>query len=87
MTRADLSIRINKNPGEMPSLAKPKTAAIVITVAIVELTREHGRVTMSEVIQLTGASRNTLKQYFRALLERGTLNQHDSGRIVWYDLR
>ena len=37
--------------------------------------------------KLTGASRNTLKQHFRALVERGALNQHGSGRRVWYDLR
>lgn len=58
-----------------------------LSLQIVEFTREHGRVTMSEVIQLTGVSRNTLKQHFRALVERGTLNQHGSGRGVWYDLR
>lgn len=58
-----------------------------LSLQIVEFTREHGRVTMREVIQLTGASRNTLKQHFRALVERGTLNQHGSGRGVWYDLR
>ena len=37
--------------------------------------------------KLTSVSRNTLKQHFRALVERGTLNQHGSGRGVWYDLR
>ena len=37
-------------------------------------------------IRLTGASRNTLKQHFRALVERGTLN-HTAGPGVWYDLR
>ena len=58
-----------------------------LSLQIVEFTREHGRVTMREVIQLTGASRNTLKQHFRALVEHGTLNQHGSGRGVWYDLR
>ena len=54
---------------------------------IVEFAREHGRVTIGEAIKLTGASRNTLKQHFRVLVERGTLNQHGSGRGVWYDLR
>ncbi|MFO1510704.1 MAG: hypothetical protein U1F31_13160 [Steroidobacteraceae bacterium] len=39
-----------------------------------------------EAIKLTGASRNTLKQHFRALVERGTLAQHGSGRGVWYGL-
>lgn len=58
-----------------------------LSLKIVEFAREHGRVTIGEVIRLTGASRNTLKQHFRALVERGTLNQHGSGRGVWYDLR
>ncbi len=58
-----------------------------LSLRIVEFAREHGRVTIGEVIKLTGASRNTLKQHFRALVERGTLNRHGSGRGVWYDLR
>ncbi len=58
-----------------------------LSLQIVEFAREHGRVTIGEAIKLTGASRNTLKQHFRALVERGTLNQHGSGRGVWYDLR
>ena len=57
------------------------------SLQIVEFAREHGRVTIGEAIKLTGASRNTLKQHFRVLVERGTLNQHGSGRGVWYDLR
>jgi tRNA splicing endonuclease len=30
--------------------------------------------TIDEVIKLTGASRNTLKQHFRALVERGAMS-------------
>ena len=58
-----------------------------LQLQIVEFAREHGRVTIGEAIRLTGASRNTLKQHFRALVERGTLDRHGSGRGVWYDLR
>ncbi|MBK6281241.1 MAG: DUF977 family protein, partial [Gammaproteobacteria bacterium] len=58
-----------------------------LSLQIVELARQHGRVTIGTAVRLTGASRNTLKQHFRALVERGTLNQHGSGRGVWYDLR
>jgi len=58
-----------------------------LQLQIVEFAREHGRVTIGEAIKLTGASRNTLKQHFRALVERSTLNQHGSSRGVWYDLR
>jgi len=58
-----------------------------LQLQIIEFAREHGRVTIGEAIKLTGASRNTLKQHFRALVERGTLNQRGSGRGTWYDLR
>ena len=54
---------------------------------IVEFAREHGRLTMSDAIKLTGISRNTLKQHFRTLVERSHLNQHGNGRGVWYELR
>jgi Fic family protein len=58
-----------------------------LSLKIVEFTREHGRITIGEAIKLTGASRNTLKQHFRALVERGHLSQYGSGRGVWYELR
>ena len=58
-----------------------------LSLQIVEFAREHGRVTIGDAIKITGASRNTLKQHFRNLTERGSLNQHGSGRGVWYDLR
>ena len=58
-----------------------------LSLQIVEFAREHGRVTIGEAIKLTGASRNTLKQHFRTLTERGHFNQHGSGRGVWYELR
>jgi Fic family protein len=58
-----------------------------LSLKIVEFAREHGRITIGETIKLSGASRNTLKQHFRTLVERGTLNQNGRGRGVWYNLR
>ena len=58
-----------------------------LSLHIVEFAREHGRITIGEAIKLTGASRNTLKQHLRSLVERGQLNQHGGGRGVWYQLR
>ena len=57
-----------------------------LSVQIVEFAREHGRVTMGDLIRLSGTSRNTLKQHFRALVEQGHLNRHGSGRGVWYEV-
>ena len=58
-----------------------------LALQIVEFAREHGRITMAEAIRLTGSSRNTLKQHFRTLVQRGHLIQHGGGRGTWYELR
>lgn len=58
-----------------------------LSLRIVEFAREHGRVTMADAIRLTGSSRNTLKQHFRALVERGHLRAQGAGRGAWYELR
>lgn len=58
-----------------------------LSLQVVEFVREHGRITMAEAIRLTGASRNTLKQHLRDLVERHHLAQHGSGRGVWYGLQ
>ncbi len=58
-----------------------------LSLQIVEFAREHGRITMGDAIRLTGGNRNTLKQHFRALVERGHLGQHGGGRGAWYELQ
>jgi Fic family protein len=74
-----LEIKVEREKLVLASLPK-------LSLQVVEFAREHGRVTISESIRLTGASRNTLKQHFRALVRRGYLNQHGNGRGVWYEL-
>ena len=58
-----------------------------LSVKIVEFAREHGRVTIGDIVKLTGASRNTLKQHFRQLVAQKRLALHGSGRGAWYALR
>ena len=57
-----------------------------LSLKIVEFAREHGRVTMGDLIRLSGASRNTLKLHLRRLVAQGHLYQHGRGRGVWYEL-
>ena len=57
-----------------------------LALRIVDQAREHGRVTMSGAVTLTGASRNTLKDHLRMLVERRHLVQHGVGRGTWYSL-
>jgi len=58
-----------------------------LSLLIVEMVRERGRTTMSEIVQVTGGNRNTIKHHLRHLVERGHLSQQGSGRGVWYELR
>jgi Fic family protein len=57
-----------------------------LAVRIVDQARQHGRVTIGDLIRLTGASRNTLKEHFRRLLQQGHLVRHGTGKGTWYTL-
>jgi Fic family protein len=58
-----------------------------LAVGVLEYAREHGRVTMADMIRLTGASRNTLKEHFRKLVEMQQLVMHGSKKGSWYALK
>lgn len=57
-----------------------------LSLRILDHAREHGRVGMGDIIKLTGASRNTLKQQLRQLVEKGYLIRQGGGRTTWYTL-
>ena len=57
-----------------------------LSVEIVEYVRQHGRATMGEIIRLTGASRNTLKEHLAQLVEKQHLARHGTGKGSWYAL-
>jgi Fic family protein len=57
-----------------------------LSVQILELAREHGRVTVAAAARVSGASRNTVKDHLKALVEQGHLTLHGAGRGAWYGL-
>lgn len=57
-----------------------------LSVLILELVREHGRVTISEIVRVSGISRNTVKDHLKSLVEQGHLQLHGAGRGAWYGL-
>ena len=57
-----------------------------LAVTILDHAKEHGRVTIGNVIRATGASRNTLKDHLKRLVEQGHLLQHGKGKGTWYGL-
>jgi Fic family protein len=57
-----------------------------LSVQILELCRERGRVTVSVIAKITGISRNTIKDHVSTLTDKGHLTRHGAGRGVWYAL-
>lgn len=57
-----------------------------LAIKILDYARENGRVTMGDMVRVTGASRNTLKEHFRNLVKKNHLVQHGTGKSTWYAL-
>ncbi|WEF22986.1 Fic family protein [Paracoccus sp. S3-43] len=74
-----LAAKVEREKLVLPSLPE-------LSLRILDHAREHGRVSAGDMIRLTGASRNTLKQQFRQLVDNGHLVRHGGGRTTWYTL-
>ena len=57
-----------------------------LSVRILELARERGRVTSLEIMKLTGEKPTTVRNRLNGLVERGILNRHGKARATWYTL-
>ena len=57
-----------------------------LAIQILDHVRDHGRITITDAVAITGANRNTLKLHLKTLRERGLLVLHGRGRGAWYSL-
>jgi Fic family protein len=57
-----------------------------LSVNILELAREQGRITVAEAAKSIGASRNTIKDHIKSLTKAKHLIRHGAGRGTWYSL-
>ena len=57
-----------------------------LSVQLLELARERGRITVAEATRVSGANRNTIKDHLSALKQAGYLTLHGKGRGSWYGL-
>jgi Fic family protein len=57
-----------------------------LSMRILELGKERGRVTVADVAEFTGVSRNTIKDHIKGLTRKGYLTRHGAGRGSWYSL-
>ena len=58
-----------------------------LSMKIIEIAREHGRITVSEAVRATGSNRNTIKDHIKNLVKKGYLEKHGLGRGAWYSLK
>lgn len=55
-----------------------------LSVRILELATEHGRLTVGQIVDITGANRNTAKKHLQTLVANQHLSQHGKGKGTWY---
>jgi len=61
------------------------TAMSPLDEMLMELTRQHGRLTLTTALAVTKANRNTLKLHLRQLVKAGRLQMMGRGRSSWYE--
>ena len=57
-----------------------------LSVNIIELLRKQRRMSAPEMVNATGANRNTLKVRLRELVDSGHIQRHGKARATWYSL-
>lgn len=57
-----------------------------LSLQIIALTKSRGRISISEIVTLTNANRNTVKKHLESLVAGKHLQQNGSGRGSWYCL-
>ncbi len=60
------------------------TALPELSLRILDFAKEQGRITIAEIVILTGANRNTVKKHLRDLVTANHLIQHGKGKGTWY---
>ncbi len=55
-----------------------------LSIEILELAKAQGKVTVRELVSLTGANRNTVKYHLQTLVKANHLTQFGTGRGTWY---
>lgn len=78
--KANLAAKIEKEK------AADDTILPALAVQILELLKKHERLSIAEMVEHTGANRNTLKVRLRELVSTGRIQRHGKARATWYVL-
>ena len=57
-----------------------------LSLHIIELAKQQGRITMADIVLSSQVNRNTVKAHLRKLVQAGQLKQQGAGRGVWYQV-
>ncbi len=57
-----------------------------LSVQILDAVKERGRVTIGEIVMLTGANRNTVKKHLATLVDARHIAQRGAGKGTWYEI-
>ena len=55
-----------------------------LSVQILEMVKEYGHMTLSQIVGISSANRNTVKKHLQALVAANHLAQHGIGKGTWY---
>lgn len=58
----------------------------LLSVQILKLLGEHERLTIAQIVEITGANQNTLKVRLRDLVNEGRIQRHGKARATWYSI-
>ncbi len=78
----NLSFKLEK--GKAEQLTNSDTDLPTLSVQVLLLFGKHDRLTIAEMVELTGANQNTLKVRLRELVKAGRIRRCGKGRGTWY---
>jgi Fic family protein len=58
-----------------------------LSIEILEILKSRGRTTISEIVSLTQANRNTIKKHLESLVSNNQIEKHGSTKGAWYSLK
>lgn len=78
--KANLAAKIEKEKGG------DDTTLPALSVQVLELLKNYERLTIAEMVEYTGANRNTLKVRLRELVVSGRIRRQGKARATWYSM-
>ena len=76
--KANLAAKVEKEK------ASDDTVLPALSVQILELFKQHERLSIAEIVEHTRANQNTLKVRLRELVSSGRIQRHGKARATWY---